>query len=160
MCYATFLEKKLKASSELGNFILRSGDKVFFIDPKAYLFTKDGGLTFLDILALKDAGLIFETDLEFSFNSATTGEISHLYYGPLILLFERDKDTPKLASNIGLLTKVGVELLQLISIQPDMEYVSFVGKRLHADGMKFAWAPILQFLDDQVHYGNKTYVEP
>lgn len=152
--------KEAESFVRLGNYILRSGDKVFYIDPKAYLFTKDGGLTFLDILALKDAGLIFETDLEFSFTPVTAGGTSHLYYGPLILLFERDNDTPKLASNVGLLTKVGVELLQLITIQPDMEYVGFVGKRFHADGVKFAWAPILQFHGDQVRYGNKTYVEP
>lgn len=151
--------KEAESFVNLGNFILRSSDKVFYIDPNAFIFTKDGGLTFLDILALKDAGLIFETDLEFSFKPVATGETNHLIYGPLILLFEREKDTPKLASKVGLLTKVGVELLQLITIQLDMDYVSFVGKRFHADGMKFAWAPILQDLGDKVRHGKKTYVE-
>lgn len=144
---------------KLGNYILRSGDKYVYLDPKAFIFTKDSGLTFLDLLALKDAGLIFETNLEISFPTLGAGETSHLCYGPLILLFERDKDTPKLASGVGVLTKVGVELLQLITIQPDMEYVNFVGKRFRAEGVKFAWAPIVQFLGEQVRYGNKTYVE-
>ncbi len=152
-------KKEAENFVKLGNYILRSGDKVFFIDPTAFIFTKDSGVTFLDILALKDAGLIFETNLEFSFRPVAAGGISNLFYGPLVLLFECEKDTQKLASSVGLLTKVGVELLQLITIQPDMDYVSFVGKRFHSDGIKFAWAPILQYLGDHVSYGNKTYVE-
>lgn len=152
-------KKEAESFVKLGDYILRSGDKVFFIDPKAFIFTKDSGVTFLDILALKDAGLIFETDLEFSFPPIAAGETSTLVYGSLILFFEREKDTPKLACTVGLLTRVGVELLPLITIQPDMEYTSFVGKRFHADGMKFAWAPILQNLGDQLVFGDKTYVE-
>jgi len=143
---------------KLGNYILRSGEKAFYIDPKAYIFTKDDGLTFLDILALKDAGLIFENDLEFSFNALGAGVSSNFVYGPLILMFERKKDTPKLASGVGLLTRVGIELLQLLSVQPDMEYVQFVGKRFTADGVKFAWAPILGTNGNQIHFGAKTYV--
>ena len=143
---------------KLGNYILRSGEKAFYIDPKAYIFTKDDGLTFLDILALKDAGLIFETDLEFSFNALGAGVSSNFVYSPLILMFEREKDTPKLASGVGLLTRVGIELLQLLSVQPDMEYVQFVGKRFTADGVKFAWAPILGTNGNQIHFGAKTYV--
>lgn len=142
---------------KLGNYILRSGEKAFYIDPKAYIFTKDGGLTFLDILALKDAGLIFETDLEFSFSPAGAGVTSNFLYGPLILMFEREKETPKLASGVGLLTRVGIELLQLITAQPDMEYVQFVGKRFTADGVKFAWAPILGIDNDLIHFGAKAY---
>lgn len=145
---------------KLGNYILRSGEKVFYIDPNAYIFTKDGGLTFLDILALKDAGLIFETELEFSFKPLGAGQMSNFIYGSLILLIERDKDTQKLRSGIGLLTRVGIELLQLLTMQPDMEYVHFVGKQFAADGVKFAWAPILEIVGNQIHFGAKTYVGP
>jgi len=152
-------KKEIESFVKLGNYVLRSGEKVFYIDPTAFIFTKDAGLTFSEILALKDAGLIFEVDLEFSFRAMTAGEMVNLIYGPLILLFEREKDTPKLASQVGILTKVGAELLNLITIEPDMEYASFVGKRFHADGIKFAWAPIVQILGEQIQFGNKTYIE-
>lgn len=153
-------KKEVESFVKLGNYILRSGDKVFYIDPTAFIFTKDGGSTFLEILALKDAGLIFETELAFSFSAVAGGVTTNLLYGPLILLFERDKETPIVSSQVGLLTKVGVELLTLITIQPDMEYASFVGKRFHADGIKFAWAPVVQILGEQIRFGNKTYIEP
>ena len=143
---------------KLGNYILRSDEKVFYVDPTAYIFTKDGGLTFLDILALKHAGLIFETDLEFSFNPVGAGQMTYLTYGPLILMFEREKDTQKLGTGIGLLTPVGIELLELLTVQPDMEYLQFVGKRFAADGVKPAWAPILGMVGNQIRFGAKTYI--
>lgn len=143
---------------KLGNYILRSDEKVFYVDPTAYIFTKDGGLTFLDILALKHAGLIFEADLEFSFNPVGAGQMTYLTYGSLILIFEREKDTQKLGSGIGLLTPVGIELLELITVQPDMEYLQFVGKRFAADGVKPAWAPILGMVGNQISFGAKTYI--
>ena len=143
---------------KLGNYILRSDEKVFYVDPTAYIFTKDGGLTFLDILALKHAGLIFETDLEFSFNPVGAGQMTYLTYGSLILIFEREKDTQKLGTGIGLLTPVGIELLELITVQPDMEYLEFVGKRFAADGVKPAWAPILGMVGNQISFGAKTYM--
>jgi hypothetical protein len=151
-------KKEAENFVRLGNYILRSGEKAFYIDPQAFISTKDGGLSFLEILALKDAGLIFPTDLEFSFSAAGDGETSNLLYGPLVLMFEREKETQKLGSTVGLLTRVGVELLQLLTVQPDMEYVEFVGKRFSAEGVRFAWAPITGILGDQIHFGNKTYV--
>lgn len=151
--------KEAESFVKLGNYVLRSADRAFYIDPKAYIYTKQDGLTFQEILALKDAGLIFEQDLGFSFEPAKAGEMGHLLYGPLILMFERDKDTPKLASNVGVLTRVGIELHQLITVQPDMEYVKFVGKRFNANGLKFCWAPIQGMVGDNIHFGTKTYVD-
>lgn len=144
---------------KLGSYILRTSDRYFYIDPNDFIFSKDGGASFYDILALKDAGLIFESDLGFNFEVAKAGDNSSLVYGPLVLIFEREKDTPKLSSKVGVLTKVGVELLQLITIQPDMDYVKFVGKRFHADGVKFAWAPITEVLKEGVRYGTKNYID-
>jgi len=152
-------KKEAENFVKLGNYILRSEEKVFYIDPASYLFTKDDGLTFLDILGLKDAGLIYETDLEYSNLPQSAGKTSYVLYGPIILITERDKDTPKTSSSIGLLTKVGVELLQLISIQPDMDYISVIKNKFHADGVRFSHASILKKTDDQVIYGPQTYIE-
>lgn len=129
-------KKEAENFVKLGNYILRSGEKAFYIDPQAFISTKDGGLSFLEILALKDAGLIFPTDLEFTFSEGNVGETSNLLYDPLILMFEREKETQKFGSRVGLLTRVGVELLQLLTVQPDMECVELVGKRFSAEGVR------------------------
>ncbi len=152
-------KNEVESFVKLANYVIRSGDKVCYLDPDAFIYTKEGGISFHDILTLKDAGLIFEADLSLQFPPQTAAQTMSFIYGPLILIFERDKDTPQLASNVGVLTKVGVELLQLVTVQPDMDYVKFVGQRFRADGMKFAWATISGIIKDQIHFDNKTYVE-
>lgn len=152
-------KKEVESFVKLANYVIRSGDKVCYLDPTAFIFTKEGGISFHDILTLKDAGLIFETDLALQKPPQPAGQISSFIYGSLILIFETDKDTPQLVSNVGVLTKVGAELLQLVTAQPDMDYVKFVGQRFRAEGMRFAWAPIHGTSKDQIYFGNKTYVE-
>lgn len=152
--------KEAEAFAKLGNYIFSAGDNFFFIEPRAYISTKNEGLTFQDILELKDAGLVFESELEFSFPATSEAGTAHLVYGPLILLFEREKDTPKIATKAGVLTKVGVELLKLLTIEPDMEYVSFAGKRFDHVGTKFAWASVTKIVDGNISYGEKTVAEP
>jgi len=153
-------KKEVESFVKLSNYVIRADDKVFYLDPNAFIFTKEGGISFHDILMLKDAGLIFEADLALQLPPQTAGQTSNFVYGPLILIFERDKDTPpQQISNVGVLTKVGVELLQLVIVQPDMDYVKFVGQRFRAEGIKFAWAPINGINKDQIYFGNKTYIE-
>lgn len=67
---------------------------------------------------------------------------------------------PQIGTVAGVLTKVGVELLKLLTIEPDMEYASFAGKRFDHAGTKFSWASIIQSVDGQVTYGIQTYAEP
>lgn len=143
---------------KLVHYVFRAESKVFYIDPEAYIFKKDGALRFLDILALKDAGLIFENDLHFSFNASKAGSTSHLVYGPLIVSFEREKDTPAVGSQVGVLTKVGMELLPLVTVEPDMDYLGLAAKRFRADGVKVAWAPIQKIEGDRIQFGAKTYL--
>ena len=76
----------------------------------------------------------------------------------MILLFEREKDTPEISNQVGVLTKAGTELLKLISIQPDMEYVEFVAQKFKREGMKVAWAPIVKDDGEFIHIGDKTYL--
>ena len=152
--------KEAESFVKLCNYVLRSGDKMFFIYPKDTIFANKCGLTFNEILPLKDAGLVFESELEYSFNPSKVGETSHLIYGPLIIFIEREKDTLKLGSNVGLLTRVGIELLQLVNIQPDMKYIDIVCKSFNKEGVKFAFAKIKNLDGEKIEYENKTYKMP
>nr|WP_298907170.1 DUF2806 domain-containing protein [uncultured Nostoc sp.] len=113
---------------------------------------------FSEILDLKDAGLINDSEfLGFSFEASTSGSTSNLLYSSLILLFEREKDTPEIGNEVGMLTKAGTELLKLISVQPDMEYIEFVAQKFKREGMKIAWAPIIED-GENLSIGDKTYI--
>ena len=150
--------KEAESFERLASYCLCVGSQVFFIDPNAYIFKKEGGLTFTDILALKDAGIVSANEAGFSVEPSPAGVTQQFLYGPLILLIERESDTPKLHSNVGVLTRVGMELLPLLTITPDMDYVSLIQKQFHADGVKFAWAVVIQNSGDQIRYANKIYL--
>ena len=150
--------KEAESFAKLGNYCLRIDSKVIFIDPNAYIFTKANGLTFTDILALKDAGIVSANEAGFSFEPCPAGVFQQWLYGPLILFMEREKDTPRLQRNVGILTRVGTELLSLLKITPDMDYVSLLKQQFTSDGVSFAWAVVLQNSGDQIHHTGKTYL--
>ncbi|WP_375471607.1 DUF2806 domain-containing protein [uncultured Nostoc sp.] len=144
---------------ELGKYVLSDKNKAFYLDPKEYIFKKDNTIGFSEILDLREAGLINDSDfLGFSFEASTSGSTSNLLYSSLILLFEREKDTPKIENKVGVLTKAGTELLKLISVQPDMEYIEFVAQKFKREGMKIAWAPIIREDGENPLIGDKTYI--
>ncbi|NJO80666.1 MAG: DUF2806 domain-containing protein [Cyanobacteria bacterium RM1_2_2] len=145
---------------KLGRYVLRLRDMAFYIDPEQYIFNRENTLGFKEIFALKDAGIVADSDLlNFSFEPCSAGTTSQLLYGSLIILFEREKDTSKIASKVGVLTKAGAELLKLVSIEPDMEYIQAIAQLFYVEGMKVAWATVLREEGDYIHLGNKTYLE-
>jgi hypothetical protein len=146
---------------KLGQYILRdSNNMAIYIDPEKYIFKQENTLGFTEILALKDAGIIADSDfLNFSFEPSSAGTTSQVFYGSLVLLFEREKDTPKIDSQVGALTKAGAELLKLVSIQPDMEYIKSIAQQFHSEGMKVAWAQIVKEEGGLIYIGDKSYLE-
>ena len=145
---------------KLGQYALDTKKMTFFLDPQEYIFKKDNTLNFSEILALKEAGLVADSDfLSFSFDASTAGTTSQLFYGSLVLLFEREKDTPAISNKAGVFTKAGTELLKLISIKPDMEYAALIAQKFNLEGVKVSWASILREEEDLIYISDKIYFD-
>jgi len=143
---------------KLGQYVLGNEDSTFFLDPNEYIFKKDNGLNFSEILALKESGLVNYYDvLGFHIDASSAGTTEKLLYGSLVLLLEREKDIPQISIAVGGLTKAGTELLKLITIQPDMDYLKFVAQKFNREGMKIAYASILREEEGLFHIEDKTY---
>jgi len=142
---------------KLGQYVLGNEDSTFFLDPNEYIFKKDNGLDFSEILALKEAGLVYSETLEITIDASSAGTTEKLFYGSLVLLLEREKDVPQISIAVGGLTKAGTELLQLISIQPDMQYLKFIAQKLNRESIKISYAPILKEEEGLFHIEDKTY---
>ncbi|MFN5763512.1 MAG: hypothetical protein ACK596_06530 [Pseudanabaena sp.] len=119
---------------------------------------QDNPLTFNEILSLKEAGLVNDSDfLNIIMGASTMGDTTLIFYGSLVLCLEREQDTPPITNTVGFLTKSGTELLQLISIQPDMDYLKFVAQKFNREGMKIAYSSIHKEEEGLLHIENKTY---
>lgn len=152
-------KKEADNFAKLCNYILCTVDKAIFLDSDNIDFKTQAKLSFQDILALKDAGLIFESQLQFIIKPDVAMKSIYFIYGPIVLLFDRTKDTSQIEHIVGVLTKVGRELLQLVHIQPDMNYVKYVCQKFHLEGMKFSWAPLLESDENNIRFGEKTYID-
>ena len=144
---------------KLSQYILHTKPSLtFFLDPDEYIFKQNNPLAFAEILSLREAGLVTDSDfLSISLGASTVGNTTHLFYGSLVLFLEREQDTPPITNKVGFLTKSGEELLKLISIQPDMEYLKFVAQKFNLPGLKIAYARLLKEEEDLLHIEDKTY---
>jgi len=114
---------------KVAEYALKSGNKTFILQDKKFL-EEELNITFTDLLLLRDLGLLFTNDLEFSFTPVSKDQISHLIYGPSIVVLKRDADTPKIPLQATIFTQTGTELLNLVTPSFKKEYVEHVGKKL------------------------------
>jgi Protein of unknown function (DUF2806) len=169
----------------LGQYIFRHKDMALYLNPSSSFFEQESTSDLVNFFALKDAGIISSNTLSaFPFEPSSAGDISQLIYGDRVLLYEYDEDGNNMevlteihedsgfrevqnssmyrtySCNIGILTKAGSELLKLVSIQPDIEYIEYIEyivKILQFRGMKVAWAPIVKEEGDSICIGDKIY---
>jgi hypothetical protein len=139
----------------LGKYVFYHENIAVYLEPEGYIFKQEDSVNFTDILALKDAGIVADSDILNLFFDTT----SQFLYGNLVLLFEQEKDVHRRNHKIGALTKAGAELLKLVSIEPDMEYVKYIAQQFYSEGFKFFYAPILDKKDNSIRTGDKTYLE-
>lgn len=132
---------------------IRSGDTAFVVNADHYKFLETVfGLTFSDILILKDLGLIFQTELTFTFTPQKVGAPSHFLYAGHIVILQRTADTSDLELPALVFTKAGVELLSLVSPKFDLAYTQKICSLLQRDGIEFSFARVRQHDKDRVHY--------
>jgi len=145
--------------AKLGQYVLHiKPSMTFFLQPDEYIFKQNNSLAFAEILSLKEAGLVSDSDfLNVSLAASPVDDTPLIFYGSLVLVLEREKDSPPIKNQVCFLTKAGAELLKLISIQPDMDYLKFVAQKFNREGMKIAYAPILKEEEGSLHIEDKTY---
>jgi hypothetical protein len=152
--------QEAESFAKVGQYAFHSQEEgTFFINPNEYIFKKDDGLSISELLTLREAGLVIESAVNIFFE-VEAGSYFQIFYGSLVLLLEAEKNIRIDSFNPGILTKAGIELLKLISIKPDMEYLKFVANKFKQDGMKIAWAPILKKRKEEgkSDIGEKTYL--
>jgi hypothetical protein len=112
---------------KLGQYVLHvKPSMTFFLEPDEYIFKQDNSLTFAEILCLREAGLVTNSDsLGISLAVSNKGDTTQLFYGSLVLLLEREHDIHQTTNNVVSLAKSDTELLKPSSMQTHMEYLTF-----------------------------------
>lgn len=133
-------------------FALSSGDKAFIMYEEAFL-ENELGIKFTDLLLLKDLGLMFPTELEFSFSPCEKETISHLIWGKLIIVVRRDNNTPKIPIQAAVFTQTGKELLNLVEKPMNELYLKKLGTKLKINNdVHVFYGYILSVAGDSIHH--------
>lgn len=141
--------------SKLANCIISANGDSFYINDNEHLI-KTQGISFAQILSLKDAGLIHESSLAFLIKPSKTEPKTVMRCGGKVIFVERKTATAKAEIQINVLTKVGRELLKLTSSSCSDEYLKLICKKINQKDLIMSVADITKEDDSGIHYNPQS----
>lgn len=136
--------------AKLARIAFYSGGKIFVPNPDRGLFLNDKfGIGFLDLLLLREIGLLAPSDLEFSLLPVEEDSQAVFTCGSTCILIDRPAGTPKQPVKAVLFTEIGKQLLQLIDRVPaDPLYIEKFASSFQYPGVVIRSGKILEWQDD------------
>jgi len=124
-----------------------SGGTVFVPNPDRGEFLMEHfGITFRDLLLLREIGLLAPTDLEFSLSPVEEDDQSVFTCGGSCVLIDRPAGTPKQLIQAVVFTKIGKQLLQLVDRTPaDPQYIEKFATSFQTPGVVVKSGMIVQW---------------
>lgn len=101
-------------------------------------------LNFNDRLLLEELGFLTANDLQITL-SKTDKEPADIYFtlGNILVSLKKPANQPQQQLQVLIFTKIGQELLKLVSDTPDLDYAQLLASKLRKDGYKIEYAHIL-----------------
>ena len=135
------------------------------VQREAFLFTSDNvmekfGVNYSNIAKLIEVGLIQPGEfVTKNYSSNSTKNVKHgIIYGNIVIIIEQKANSPKISVPIKLLTTSGKELVKLIIIRPNVDYIKELARTIKKDNVKVGYAKIVSInTDEGVNY--ESFVE-
>lgn len=150
-------KKEAENFVRLAPYILRSGDNYFYLRVPEYVVGQKGKLSFAEALSLNEAGLINSDNfLSVTFPDFKTGNIAWFLNGPIGVKFVFTSDRVVAPIQAGILTAAGIQLLKLITIEPDLDYLKLFAQQWSAEGVRIYTAKIQTVDAASFNFSNET----
>jgi hypothetical protein len=136
------LEFLKNISKEEAQLFLKVAGLSLFGDEKNFVFNPENGaylkesyqISFTDILQLKELGLLnSQPDLIFQISKPIEGGNVFLIYQKKAIIIELKSGAPELKLPILIFTQIGMELLNLVKKEVDMEYLKHIKNYLKSE---------------------------
>lgn len=133
-----------------------SGDKVFVPNPDRQKFLEQHfGVGFLELLLLRELGLLTPSDLEFSLPRVKEDSQSVFTCRSTCVLVDRPSGTPKQRVNAIVFTVIGRELLQLVERTPaDPLYIERFAEIFQIPGVIVRSGTIVEWLEEGIRHAD------
>lgn len=132
-----------------GKIAFLSGGKVFIPNSDRGKFLESHfGLGFLDLLILREIGLLSPSDLEFSLSATEEDQQSVFTCGSTCIFVDRPAGTPKQPVNALVFTEIGKQLLELVErVEASPEYISKFASSFQREGVVVKSGRIIKWHD-------------
>ncbi|MCX2681665.1 DUF2806 domain-containing protein [Galbibacter sp. EGI 63066] len=139
--------------SKVAKYAVKSSNDYFLFKGKKDLLNQKFGITFNDLALLKELGLLHTSEFT-SYEYAKSDKPSnpHLVFGNDIVFMEIKENTPKFTINIYLFTTIGKELLKLVDIESDFNYIMEFAKEVQTENTIVKYGQILEVLPDGLRH--------
>lgn len=143
-------QKEAETFVRVASIAFICGDKVFIPNPDNELFLKEHfGIRFLDLLLLREIGLLASSDLEFCLLPAEKDTQSIFTCGSTCVFIDQPAGTPKLPVKAVVFTEIGKQLLPLVEREPiDLQYINKFASFFQKEGVIVKYGRILHWNDD------------
>jgi hypothetical protein len=143
-------QKEAETFVRVGRIAFFSGGKTFVPNPDHGKFLKDHfDISFLDLLLLREIGLLAPSDLEFSLTPVEEDTQAVFVCGSTCVLIDRPAGTPKQPIQVVLFTEIGKQLLQLVDRTPaDPQYIEKFASLFQKPGVIVKTGRIVQWYGD------------
>lgn len=112
------------------------------------------GITFVNVLRLKELGLILPSSLSFTLTATGEQKTQTVFiYGDTCILVERDSGVPAQPLTIDAYSDIGQELLPLINVKAKVNYIRKLSSLLKREGVVVRYAEILSREGDNLKHG-------
>ncbi len=147
-------QKEAETFVRVARIAIVSDDKAFVPNTDREKSLKEHfGIGFLDLLLLREIGLLAPSDLEFSLLPAKEDSQSVFSCGATCILVDRAGGTPKQSVKALVFTEIGKELLQLVEGVPaDPTYVERFAKFFQQPGVIVRSGRISEWTDEGFRY--------
>lgn len=131
--------------TKVSNYAIKANNDYFLYKGNNSELLKSLGISFDDIALLEELGLLHTGEFT-SYKYAKTIQDSRtpLLFGNTIVVIERKANTAEFDINIRLFTTIGKELLKLIDINPNFDYIKRFSKDIKTENTNLKYATVLE----------------
>lgn len=140
---------------KFGSLAIHSRDVVFLLDfQNEKILKEEYQLNFNERLLLEELGLLAANDLIFKIEKTeNTSMVIVFKIGRAVVVHEKLNGKPEQKLKVLVFTKIGQELLQLVSNSPKKDYLQLLATNLNRENGTVKYARILEVLsNDQIRH--------
>jgi hypothetical protein len=139
--------------TKIGKYAIKAQKEAFVYKGNSGKILENIGINFNEIILLQELDLIHTGDfLSFTLRKTKTLNSTHFIIGNNIVIVEKQQETPDKAIPVYLFTSTGKELLNLIEINPEFEYIQEFRNALGEDHYSVKYGRIIKIHPDRIQH--------